>query len=126
MILLDTCALIYWTIDPGKLTKKVKDTIDKESLLCISSISIWEIGIKTAKGKLVIPLSLGDFVERLKKIDRLEIVPVDEKIWLENLRLDWSHKDPADRTIVATAKLNSCRLITSDNVIAGFYDQTVW
>jgi PIN domain nuclease of toxin-antitoxin system len=56
----------------------------------------------------------------------VEILPVDEKIWLKNLQLDWPHRDPADRTIVATATLFSCPLITSDRVIQSFYAETIW
>jgi PIN domain nuclease of toxin-antitoxin system len=41
-------------------------------------------------------------------------------IWLENLRLDWSHRDPADRTIVATARIKSLALISKDEQIHKF------
>ena len=91
-----------------------------------SSISIWEIGIKVMRKKLIIPITIDAYVQRLQEIDRLSLVPVDDKIWLENLHLEWAHKDPADRTIVATAKLNDCPLLTSDTIIAQFYRRTVW
>ena len=126
MIVLDTCALVFWTLDPDNLSKKAQASIRKAKNLAISSISIWEIGIKTARGKLEIPISLEDYVQRLKKVDNLDIIPVDEIIWVENVSLTWQHRDPADRTIVATAKLTDSPLITSDNVIKRFYKKTVW
>jgi PIN domain nuclease of toxin-antitoxin system len=67
-------------------------------------ITIWEIGIKIKKSKLDIGISLTDYVNRLHLIQPLEIVPVDEYIWLENINLVWDHRDPADRTIVATSQ----------------------
>lgn len=126
MIVLDTSALIFWTLDPGNLSKKGKAAIQENRTIAISSISIWEIGIKIARRKLEIPLSLEDYVQRLKNVNKLNIIPVDEMIWMENVRLTWDHKDPADRTIVATAKLNDCPLVTSDKIIGRFYKKTLW
>lgn len=126
MLLLDTSALLYKTLFPQKLSEHAAETIDKASKLAISSISIWEIGIKAQKGKLELPLTLADYVAALQKIERFEIFPVDTAVWLENLALDWAHRDPADRTIVATARLFNCPLVTSDIAIRDFYAAAIW
>lgn len=126
MILLDTSALIYWTLAPLKLTKTAFQAIQDAETINVCSISIWELGIKVKKGHLTIPITLSEYVTRLEKTAKVTLVPVDEKIWLANLALDWPHKDPADRTIVATAQLLGCPLITSDRVIAEFYSKTIW
>jgi PIN domain nuclease of toxin-antitoxin system len=65
-------------------------------------------------------------VSKLQEIDRLEIVPVTEQIWLKNVDLAWDHKDPADRTIVATAMLFNCPVVSNDVRIRQFYPQTLW
>jgi antitoxin (DNA-binding transcriptional repressor) of toxin-antitoxin stability system len=39
---------------------------------------------------------------------------------------EWDHKDPADRTIVATSMIHKCPLLTSDQKILSFYSQAVW
>ena len=78
------------------------------------------------KGKLALPIPFPEYVGRLKKVDRLEIVPVTETIWLENLALDWDNPDPADRTIVATARLRNLPIVTKDGRMAAYYDKTVW
>ena len=51
---------------------------------------------------------------------------VDVQTWLDNLELPWEHSDPADRTIVALATRFGCPLITSDRIIADYYQETVW
>jgi PIN domain nuclease of toxin-antitoxin system len=56
----------------------------------------------------------------------LTIVPVDTAIWLQNLSLPWEHRDPADRTIVATAMLRGLPLLSKDRTIAGFFPDTLW
>jgi PIN domain nuclease of toxin-antitoxin system len=130
MIVLDTCALIWWTLDPTQLSPKAVDACKRMEGEggggFVSSISIWEIGIKVKKGKLEIGLPIQDFVARLKKTNVVQIVPVDDAVWLENLALPWEHPDPADRTIVATARLRGLPLLTPDRLITAFYPQTVW
>jgi PIN domain nuclease of toxin-antitoxin system len=126
MLILDTSALLYRTLFPKKLTDKASQTIEAADTLSISSISIWEIGLKAKKGKLDLPVSIDDYVKGLKKIGKIEIIPVDVTIWLENIALDWDHQDPADRTIVAMAKLYDCPLVTSDREIRTFYYQAIW
>jgi PIN domain nuclease of toxin-antitoxin system len=126
LIVLDTSALIYWTLDPAKLTSTAEKTIENTNQITISSISIWEIALKAKQGRLALPLSTADYTNNLQKLDRLEIAFVDVKIWLKNISLNWDHRDPADRTIVATATLLNCPLVTSDRVIRAFYKQSIW
>ncbi len=126
MIVLDTSALLFWTLDPAQLSLAARQAIEGAGQLVVSSISIWEIALKVKRGKLGLPLAMGDYVERLQQLERLEIRPVDVQAWLDNLALDWEHRDPADRTIVALATRLACPLVSSDGVILDFYPQTIW
>lgn len=126
VIVLDTSALIFWTLDPDRLSTPAAERIVEAKRKVVSSISIWEIGLKVKQEKLKIPLPINEYVDKVKTVEGMEIVPVDERIWLKNLELDWDHKDPADRTIVATAMLLSSSLVTSDRMIKQFYAETIW
>lgn len=126
MIVLDTSALIYWTLDPGKLSSPAAQAIENAEKIIISAISIWEIGLKAKQKKLDLPLSIHAYVNKVKQVASVEIQSVTVDIWLENLALEWEHRDPADRTIVATARLSSCALVSSDRVIGAFYQNTIW
>ncbi len=126
MVVLDTSTVLFWTGAPEKLSSAAMQAIAEADRLLISSISIWEIGIKMRKGHLSLPRPLSELVDRLQRAPKVEILPVDVPTWLENVALDWSHKDPADRTIVATAVLHTCPLITSDRVIRAFYKDAIW
>ncbi len=125
-IVLDTSTLIYWTLDPEKLSQSARQSLAQADRIVISSISIWEIGLKISKGQLAIPLPITDFAAQLAQVQGVEIAAVDVETWLANLALDWPHRDPADRTIVATAQLLNAPLLTSDRVIRQFYAQAVW
>lgn len=128
MLLLDTCALIWWTLDPKKLSSKAMDACQKMERTegIISSISIWEIGIKIKNNKLDIGMSIDKYVELLSMLSYLKIAPVDEQIWLRNLSLNWKHSDPADRTIVATAMVHHANIITADEQIKDFFSKHIW
>ncbi len=126
MVLLDTATLVFWTLDPERLTQTAANAIEKADRVCFSSISIWVIGVKVKREKLVLPLTVGEFVEKLDRTDRVELLPVDVRTWIDSLELAWNHRDPADRTIVATAGLHACPLVTPNTVIRNFYSQAVW
>ena len=126
IILLDTSALLYYTLAPNRLSEVAKNAIAQAEKLLISSISLWEIALKAKKGKLTLPMSIETFVEELDTIEIIDILDVSVSVWLENVRLDWEHRDPADRTIVATAVLHNCSLVTSDQEIRAFYTQSIW
>lgn len=126
MIVLDTSALVFWTLNRDRLSRTAAQAISDADRIALSSISIWEIGIKVKKEQLSIPISIQEFTDKLEQIDRLDILPVDVQTWIKNLELDWDHRDPADRTIVATASLHACPLVTSDSAIRAFYSQAVW
>ena len=126
MVVLDTSALLFWTLHRERLSEVASGAISGADRVLVSSISIWEIGIKVARGGLSIPLPVREYAERLERIARVEILPVDTEIWLANLEFSWDHRDPADRTIVATAVVNDCPLVTSDRTMRSFYPRAVW
>jgi len=128
MILLDTCALIWWTLDPDRLSVKARracDSITRRGAL-VSSVSFWEIGIKIKKKKLETGISLREYIRRIQSMGTVTIVPVDERIWLASIELNWHHPDPADRVIVSTARMNKASIVTSDAIIRRYYRKTIW
>jgi PIN domain nuclease of toxin-antitoxin system len=126
MIVLDTSALIYWTLDPNQLSSNAKNAIEQAERILVSSISVWEIALKVKFKKLIIPMPINEYVGQIQLLEGIEFLSVDIQTWLDNLDLPWEHRDPADRTIVALAKRFDCPLITSDRVIAGYYPVTIW
>lgn len=126
MIVMDTAALLFWTLDPLKLSRTARRELDRAERLVISSISVWEVALKVRRAKLVIKPPIEEYVAGLSRLDRLDIEPVDVATWLASVGLDWQHRDPADRVIVATAMHHDCPLVTSDRTIAEFYTRTIW
>jgi PIN domain nuclease of toxin-antitoxin system len=126
MVVLDTAVLLLWTLDPAQLSTNAETAIAGADEIVVSSISIWEIALKAKRGRIVLPVSIDEYVSRLGKVDGLEILAVDVQAWLDNVNLDWDHRDPADRTIVALAARRDSPLVSSDRIITEFYPRTVW
>ena len=126
MIIMDTCALLWQSFEPEKLSAKASKAIDSSQEILLSSISIWEVGIKLKSKKLSIPLKLSNYVERVKKVDRVRIIPADETTWVDSIDLAWDHTDPADRVIVATAKRLAIPIVTADKEMKKFYKKVIW
>ena len=128
-IVLDTCALIWWSLDPDKLSQtalNLCNRMEKEENGLVPSISIWEIAIKIKNKKLDLGVDLNDYVTSLKKSSVVSIVPVNEDMWLDSVKLEWEHRDPADRVVVALAKSNQAPIITADREIRNFYSDVIW
>lgn len=126
MIVLDTSTVLFWTQNRTLLSKSALAAIQEADSLAIATISLWEIGWKQRMGKLHLPINATELYERLRLVDRVTFVPTTADIWLMTVGLDWDHRDPADRVIVATASLHSCPLVTSDETIRQFYERAVW
>jgi PIN domain nuclease of toxin-antitoxin system len=129
VIVLDTHALLWWALDPDQLSETAVETLAQMETRggYASSISIWELGVKVRRGKLDMGIAIEELVRRIERSAVVELVPVDTTIWLRSLALDWEHRDPADRVIVATAVLKRVPLLTKDDVIrSASVVATVW
>lgn len=121
MIVLDTHALLWWALDPEKLSPEARRACERMEVQggYASAISIWELGVKVQRGKLELGISIDELARRIEGT-AVELVPVDTRTWLRSLALDWDHRDPADRVIVATALLRGLPVLTKDVALRGF------
>jgi PIN domain nuclease of toxin-antitoxin system len=129
VILLDTHALLWWALDPEQLSTTATQKLAEMERHggYASSISIWELGIKVTRGKLDMGIGIEELVRRIERSAAVELVPVDTTVWLRSLALDWDHRDPADRVIVATALLRGVPLLTKDESLHAFAGvETLW
>ncbi len=129
MILLDTHALLWWALDPERLSPSATQHCERMEAVggYASSISLWEIGIKVKRGHLDLGITVEELARRIEQSAVVELLPVDVTTWLKSVELAWAHRDPADRVIVATALLGGLPLLTKDQVLHDFADvETIW
>lgn len=122
MIVLDTHALLWWALDPDKLSPtaaQVCAQMERDGGFA-SAISVWELGVKIRNGKLQLGISLPEFVRLIERSGAVELLPVDTAIWLRTVELDWAHRNPADRVIAATALDKGLPLLSKDAAFQSF------
>lgn len=125
MLLLDTCTLLWLASDQKKLSHAAKKAIvQRPGSLFVSSISAFEIAIKSRSGKIVLPLPPVDWYNEALDFHCIHEIPVSGVIAAASVELPLLHNDPCDRIIIATAQLNSMKIVTGDSVIRE-YAQTV-
>lgn len=129
MVVLDTHALLWWALDPDRLSPAAAACLrdmDRDGGFA-SAISIWELGVKIQRGKLDLGIPIAEFAHRVETSAIVELLPVNTETWLRSLELTWDHRDPADRVIVATALLQGVPLVTADQEIHRFSGATcIW
>jgi PIN domain nuclease of toxin-antitoxin system len=104
-----------------KLSRRYRTLLFKSDVqLCLSPISIWEAQMLSSLGRIELLPTSSQWIKR--SIDQLNIseVQIDWRVALEVERLDWQHRDPADRFLVATARTNNLKLATQDKEISAF------
>lgn len=100
-LLLDTHALLWFSEDNPKLSTKVKSLIEDNDNNCFLSIaSIWEMAIKVSLNKLKIKDAFNNLVNEIDKYDFL-LLPISFEHTVELTKMDFHHRDPFDRLIIA-------------------------
>ena len=120
MILLDTCALL-WLADGGKeLSKQARQAIEDAPVVYVSAISAFEIAVKCRSGKLRLPVPPAEWFQGAVDHHGLAVQSLDWNVCVAAISLPPIHKDPCDRFILATAKLNRWTVITGDPVFRSY------
>jgi PIN domain nuclease of toxin-antitoxin system len=83
--------------------------------LAVSDVTLSELARHLALGKIATTLA-PDLWLRAALTD-IEVLPVTPDIALRAAFLDWTHRDPCDRHIVATAAEHKLPLLTIDGKI---------
>ncbi|MGM7646345.1 type II toxin-antitoxin system VapC family toxin [Nocardia sp. JW2] len=109
-LLLDTHVILWWLTDDPALNDELRERLDHDPDVCLSSVSVWEIAMKQASGKVVGP---PDLPEQVVGSGFLPL-PVDARHAIEAARLPLIHRDPFDRMLVAQARCEDLVLVTRD------------
>ena len=115
-LLLDTHVVVRWLIDAGRLSREqirvFQGAVRRTEPVALSAISLLEIAVLTSERRLRLKLTLDEVWDRLQANPAFQVLPLTfEVASLAGLRA------PADRAIVATARVHRLRLVTSDQRI---------
>ena len=119
MLLIDTHIALWVALDLAKMPAAARQRIANASVVYVSAVSLWEIGMKMSTGKLRLPMSMSGLEAKLVASN---FVP---------LALTWSHairshdvapfhRDPFDRLLLAQAVTEPLHLLTTDEALKSY------
>jgi len=118
--LLDTHIVVRWLSDFRKLSREQTRVLDEAvrhgRRVGVSAISFLEIAL-LAEDRKRITAGLNDLFHQLDTNPAFRILPLTSEIAKEVAAMGSSLRDPADRVIVATARVYRLPLLTSDQRI---------
>ena len=120
--LLDTHVLIWWLNDPMRLSPRQREAVEAttpDDPLCVSDISLWEVAMLQGLGRIRLALPLREWLDLAVAPPLVRRQGISPAIAAEVAALpDSFHRDPADRILVATARVMGATLLTNDRRIA--------
>lgn len=129
-VLLDTHMWVWWLTAQSDLTARERSALDRAArrgALCLAAISMWEVQLLHAKGRLELPIPFAEWLNRATDEAMLRILPLDRDVVVAVDALPPSfHGDPADRIIVATARAHALPLATHDAAIRRSRATRIW
>jgi PIN domain nuclease of toxin-antitoxin system len=122
VLVLDTCALVFDSLDPGRLSKKATAAIakaDDSGKLACCDISLWEIAMLISKGRLNPGTNAQEFIQIILSVRKIEVLSITPEIAAKSAIAEFCpHGDPADRIIAASTIIHKATLVTSDRKLA--------
>jgi len=126
-VLIDTHTFLWWNTEDPLLSVHAKEIIaNGQNEIFLSAASVWEIVIKTAKGRLILPESPAQYISSRMSLYRFRSLPVQISHAVHVYELPPHHNDPFDRMLIAQSRLESLPLVTMDEDIRRYDLETIW
>jgi PIN domain nuclease of toxin-antitoxin system len=126
-LLLDSHALIWFLEDDSRLGVGARTSIsDPAASRFVSDATAWEMAIKHALGRLILPLPFEKlFPGHLIQLG-FEMLPI-RHVHLHRLtKLDRHHGDPFDRLLIVQAQVEGMTVVTCDPAFRAYDVPTIW
>lgn len=124
-LLLDTHVWIWMVQNvPDRIVAHVVEEMERAAGsggLLVSAISVWEVAMLQARGRISLSLGLDDWVRKGLTAPGVRLAELTPEILMESTRLPGlPHGDPADRMLIATARKLGTALVTRDAAILSY------
>ncbi len=120
-LLLDTHVLVWFAEGDESLPASSVETIDKlrdEQGLAVSTISFWEVAMLQSRQRVSLSAPVRQWRNLVLDASGITEAPLTGEVTIESVELPGAiHSDPADRMLIATARLNGWTLATRDDRI---------
>ena len=128
--LLDTHAWVWWISGDPRLAvreREVLDSLSPSERPVLADISLWEVATLVERGRLELDMDLERWLAIASAPATVELARVTPAVAAEVARLpERFNRDPADRLIVATARVRKLSVLTRDRKITGARIVPLW
>jgi PIN domain nuclease of toxin-antitoxin system len=122
-LLLDTHAFLWLLAGDDRVPGWLRDAADdSDDELLVSDVSLWEVLIKASLGRVEVPEGLPQVIEQS---DVTSLAIERSHIWRVR-ELDFHHRDPFDRLLVAQALVEGLTVVSRDRQLALYGVATRW
>lgn len=107
-------------MNPGRLSRRARTAIEEGQVanaLCCSDMSLWEIALLIARGRLRVAADARRFLEGVIDSRAIRVLPITAEIAVLAQSDDFEHGDPVDRIIAATALAHGAQLVSADALL---------
>ncbi len=123
-LLLDTHVWVWLMLGDSRLGKPARKLLEEavpDGRLLVSIISVWEVAMLEANGRLILAAECADWVREALLAPGVRLAELTPEIAVASTRLPGKfHGDPADRILAATARETGAALITADRAILDY------
>lgn len=124
--IIDTHTLIWFLEDNPKLSIRAKNAMENSRNQCfVSIVSLWEIAVKVSLEKLVLRYRFADLYDFINK-SNIEILPIEFEHLQQLNQLEFHHKDPFDRLLIAQAQSEKMIFISKDENFDKYKVDVLW
>lgn len=128
VLLLDT-HIWYWYVqgDTARFSRHIQPLVEAAALrdeVAVSVISVWELAQLEAANRIELEMDVRAWTAQALSFPGVRLKELSSSIAIESTRLPGDiHRDPADRILIATARLSGAVLVTSDSRILDYASQ---
>jgi PIN domain nuclease of toxin-antitoxin system len=117
-LLLDTHIWIWNDLEPWKLASDINRALaNPENQLWLSPVSIWEVTVLLEKRRINLKQDFRGWADESIRDLQLQEAAITWEVAHEMRYTLLGHRDPADRFLVATAKVYDMTLVTVDELL---------
>jgi PIN domain nuclease of toxin-antitoxin system len=114
-LLLDTHIWIWNDLEPWKITSDInRELSSPDNHLWLSPVSIWEVTVLLEKRRIDLKQDFRSWADESVTDLQLHEATITWEVAHELRYTKLGHRDPADRFLVATAKVYDLTLVTAD------------
>ena len=123
--LIDTHVAL-WVLKGEPVSDKAKGILDDVTAeIFVSVVSAWEIAIKMSAGKLKYSGGVSAFLDDIK-LNEFDLLGVEESHVELVEKLEYHHRDPFDRLLIASAIAEDMIIISADENFPKYNINCLW